>query len=168
MKYLFCIGRISMGMAFLQSSETCWRRGFLAGAIGGLVGSAAKALGEAIYPPRTQGQTPPPVIMAERVAGRSLSKTEKTASMQGIHYVFGAAAGGIYGLLAENYPLVRVGYGAGFGMVLLALTHESLVPLFKLSAPPNKEPAREHVSELVTHTIFGVTTELVRRRLRGA
>ena len=154
-------------MAFLQSTATCLRRGFLAGAVGGLAGSATKALGEAIYPPRTQGQTPPPVVLAERVAGHSLDETQKTASMQAIHYVFGALAGGVYGLLAENYPLVRVGYGAGFGLVLLALTHESVVPLFKLSAPPTAQPAREQLSELVTHSIFGVTTELVRHSLRG-
>ena len=47
-------------------------KGFLAGAIGGLVGAAAKAAGEAVYPPRTQGQIAPPVVLVNRMAGRSL------------------------------------------------------------------------------------------------
>ena len=35
--------------------RSLWK-GFVAGAFGGLVGAAAKAAGEALYPPRTQGQ----------------------------------------------------------------------------------------------------------------
>jgi uncharacterized membrane protein YagU involved in acid resistance len=35
-----------------------------------------------------------------------------------------------------------------------------------LTEKPADQPAREHASELVTHTIYGVTTELVRRLAR--
>ena len=52
-------------------------KGFLAGAIGGLVGAAAKAAAEAVYPPRTQGQIPPPAVLVNRMASRPLSETKK-------------------------------------------------------------------------------------------
>jgi uncharacterized membrane protein YagU involved in acid resistance len=35
-----------------------------------------------------------------------------------------------------------------------------------LTESPENQPAREHASELVTHAIYGVTTELVRRVAR--
>src|ERR1700691_5037517 len=44
-------------------------KGFLAGAIGGLVGAAAKAAGEAIYPPATQGQIAPPAVLVNPNGG---------------------------------------------------------------------------------------------------
>ncbi len=72
-------------------------KGFLAGAIGGLVGAAAKAAGEAVFPPRTQGQIPPPVVLVNRMAGRSLTETEEEVSTQAIHWGFGALVGGVYG-----------------------------------------------------------------------
>ena len=55
-------------------------KGFLAGAIGGLVGAAAKAAGEAVYPPRTQGQIPPPAVLVNRMAARPLTETEEEKS----------------------------------------------------------------------------------------
>ena len=81
-------------------------KGFLAGAIGGLVGAAAKAAGEAAYPPRTQGQIPPPAVLVNRMAAHSLSEEEEVASVQAIHWGFGALAGGVYGALAEYQPVV--------------------------------------------------------------
>jgi uncharacterized membrane protein YagU involved in acid resistance len=35
-----------------------------------------------------------------------------------------------------------------------------------LTESPENQPAREHASELVTHAIYGVTTEVVRRVAR--
>src|ERR1700683_85635 len=90
-------------------------KGFLAGAIGGLVGAAAKAAGEAVYPPRTLGQIPPPAVLANRVAGRTLTETEEEVSVQAIHWGFGALVGGVYGALAEYQPMVTGRLGANFG-----------------------------------------------------
>lgn len=141
-------------------------KGLLAGALGGLVGSGAKIVGELVYPPRTQGQTPPPVILAERLAGHPLSKPQQTASSQAIHFVFGAASGAIYGVAAEFAPIVTAGYGSAFGVVLQLFTHESLVPSVGLDVPPWRQPLREHTSELFTHILYGVATEATRRAIR--
>ena len=141
-------------------------KGFLAGAIGGLVGAAAKAAGEAVYPPRTQGQIPPPAVLVNRIAGRPLSETEEEVSVQAIHWGFGALAGGVYGALAEYQPAVTGRLGANFGLTLCGMTHASALPMMGLTESPGNQPAREHASELVTHAIYGVTTELVRRVAR--
>ena len=47
-------------------------KGLFAGFLGGLAGAGAKMIAEKILPPRVEGQTPPPVVLAENVAGRRL------------------------------------------------------------------------------------------------
>ena len=141
-------------------------KGLLAGLIGGLVGSAVKTVGEVIYNPRTQGQTSPPVVLAQRVVGHPLNKHQQTVAEQSIHYVFGGATGAIYGVAAEFAPIVTAGYGVAFGLVLQLFTHETLVPAAGLDVPAPQQPAREHLSELFTHVLYGVSTELVRRFVR--
>jgi putative membrane protein len=140
--------------------------GLLAGGIGGIAGSAAKIASEAVYPPRTLGQTPPPVVLAERIAGHPLSPRQQLVSMEAIHWTFGVAAGAIYGGAAEVVPLVRIGYGVVFGLVLQLFTHESTVPLLGLDKPPLQQPLREHASEFVSHGFYGLATEIVRRLVR--
>jgi putative membrane protein len=141
-------------------------KGFLAGAIGGLVGAAAKAVAEAVYPPRTQGQIPPPAVLVNRMASRPLSETEEVVSVQAIHWGFGALVGGAYGAVAEYQPVITGRLGANFGLTLCGMTHASTLPIMGLTESPENQPAREHASELVTHAIYGVTTEVVRRAVR--
>ena len=141
-------------------------KGLLAGALGGLVGAGAKIVGELIYPPRTLGQVPPPVILAERMAGHPLSPLQQNISMQAIHFVFGATTGAFYGAVAEFAPIVTVGYGSAFGFIMQFFTHESFVPLAGLDVPPWRQPLREHASEFFTHILFGVATEVTRRAVR--
>jgi putative membrane protein len=139
-------------------------KGLAIGLVAGLVGSVAKVAGEAIYEPRTLGQTPPPLVLAEELAGHPIS--HPTAVIQGIHYTFGALTGALYGAAAEVLPVVTAGYGSAFGVVLQLFTHETLVPLAGLDVPPTQQPAREHLSEFFSHILYGVATEAVRRFLR--
>src|ERR1700722_3069493 len=81
-------------------------KGFLAGAIGGLIGAAAKAAGEAVYPPRTEGQIPAPAVLVNRMSSEPLTEAEEEVSVRVIHWGFGALVGGIYGVLAEYQPKV--------------------------------------------------------------
>ena len=142
-------------------------RGAVAGLLGGLAGSAAKMLGEAVFPPRIQGQTPPPVVLAEKVAGHPLRKGERKAAMQGIHWAFGPLAGAVYGALVEYEPQLTAKNGIAFGLGLNAMTHEKALPMLGLAAPADEQSAQERWSEVATHALYGVVTESVRRLLRG-
>jgi len=75
-------------------------------------------------------------------------------------------AGGVYGELAEYQPAVTGRLGVNFGLTLCGITHASALPMMGLTEKPEDQPVREHASELVTHAIYGVTTELVRRVAR--
>ena len=140
-------------------------KALLAGAIGGLAGGVSKIVGELIYPPRTQGQEPPPAVLAEKIAGHPLTKSQKTAATQVFHWTFSMGIGAIYGAAAEFAPIVTIGYGIVFGEVVLLTTHESTLPLLGLNEPPLQQPAREQTSEIITHAMYGFTVEAVRRWL---
>ncbi len=139
----------------------------LAGALGGLVGSGIKAAAEAVYPPRTAGQIPPPIVLVRNIAGRPLAPSREALAMQVIHYGFGALTGAAYAVLAERQPAVTIGWGAGFGLALNLLTHESALPLMGLSDAPVRQTRREQKSEALTHLLYGVATEFTRSRVRA-
>ena len=141
-------------------------KGAVAGLIGGLAGAGAKMLAEKIFPPRVEGQTPPSVALAEQVAGHSLPESQRRAAMHGIHWGFGAAAGAIYGAMVEVEPSLGAWKGAAFGIAVNKLTHESLLPKMGLSAPKDEQPAQERISEWVTHAVYGIFTDTVRRGVR--
>ncbi|MGI4826753.1 MAG: DUF1440 domain-containing protein [Janthinobacterium lividum] len=141
-------------------------KGFAAGVIGGLVATAAKSMAEKIYPPRVHGEPEPPEVTAEKIAGHPLDQDTKDAASETIHWVFGAAAGGFYGVLAELYPKITAKNGATFGLTLMSLTHEGALPALGLSEPPEDQSFREHSSEATTHIIYGVVTEKVRSFVR--
>ncbi|HZU10802.1 MAG TPA: DUF1440 domain-containing protein [Pseudacidobacterium sp.] len=141
-------------------------KGALAGLVGGLAGAGAKEVAEQIFPPRTEGQTPPPVALAERVTGHPLPPEKQKTAMQGIHWAFGALAGAVYGAAVEFEPSMGAWKGAAFGITLNKLTHESLLPKMGLTAPTKLQPPRERLSEWATHAVYGVVTDAVRRAVR--
>ncbi len=141
-------------------------KGIVAGMIGGVVATAAKTIAERIYPPRTHGEPNPTEVAAEKVAGHELAPVPKTVAAETIHWAFGAAAGAAYGALTEFYPAAGARQGANFGVTLMALTHEGALPAMGLSAQPQDQTTREKSSEMVTHVIFGLVTETVRRAVR--
>ncbi len=148
---------------------TSFTKAFLAGLAGGLAGSAAKVVGEKLLPPRTRGQTPPPKLVVERASAAAdvhLPPAGKAAASEGIHWSFGTLTGGVYGLAAEYQPRVTAWRGAAFGLTLNRLMHEGVLPRTGLVEPVADQPAQERVSEWVTHVIYGVVTEAVRRAVR--
>ncbi len=141
-------------------------KGLLAGLIGGLAATAAKTFAEKIYPPRTHGEPEPPAVLADKLAGHPLTGAQQQAAVETIHWGFGALTGAAYGALAEYYPAATAKDGAGFGMALASLTHETALPAMGLSADPNDQTTRERTSEMATHVVYGMVTETVRRVVR--
>jgi putative membrane protein len=142
-------------------------KGLVAGLIAGLAATAAKSIAEKFYPPRIHGEPEPPEMLAEELAGHSLDRSTKAAASEAIHWGFGAAAGAAYGALAEYYPAVTSKEGANFGLVLMTLTHETVLPAMGLSAPVEEQTPREHTSEAATHLVYGLVAERVRSFVRG-
>jgi putative membrane protein len=144
-------------------------KALLAGLAGGLIGSAAKIIAEALVPPRTDGQiAPPQLAVAHAAAAVSIPVDETTVetAAKGLHWGFGTLTGGVYGLAAEYYKPATAWKGAAFGLALNRLTHEGLLPKAGLAAPVAEQTSQERLSEWVTHLVYGVVTETVRSAVR--
>ena len=145
-------------------------RGLLVGALGGLIASGVKALAGIVFPARPPLANPPPGVILDKLnmalTGHPLAAHALKNGIEIFHYTFGTAAGAVYGFLAEIFPIVRIGWGVGFGIVLLLATHESVIPLLGASAAPWRLPLQEQLSELLSHGIFGATVETVCRFFR--
>ena len=51
-------------------------------------------------------------------------------------------------------------------MTLMAFTHEGALPALGLSSEPKDQEPREQRSEMVTHVVYGVVAETVRKVVR--
>lgn len=141
-------------------------KGAIAGLLAGIVATAAKSAAEKIYPPRTHGEPEPPAVLTRKIAGRQLTHGQRRIAQESLHWGFGAAVGAAYGAVAEFYPPATSKQGASFGMALVALTHDSTLPVLGLTAKPQAQTTREHTSELASHIVYGVVTETVRSIVR--
>lgn len=157
-------------------------RGLAAGAAGGLLAAwimngfqaawskAAEAIEEPRKQAKGQGEAEDATMKAaDRLARatlrRGLSKAEKQKAGPLIHYAFGAAIGGAYGVLSEYVPAVRAGFGTAFGAALFLGADEFAVPALGLSGPPDEAPLSSHLYGLSAHLVYGAGTEAVRRVL---
>lgn len=101
-----------------------------------------------------------------KVFGTPLSREQKKVAGPAVHYVFGTAMGGLYGLAAEYDKRATTGAGVPFGTALFAAADEVAVPALGLSKDPTEYPLSSHAYALASHAVYGATTEAVRRLTR--
>lgn len=147
-------------------AERSLLKGAVAGLIGGLAGAGVKILAEKVFPPREPGRVSPPVALVERTAGHALTDEQRRVAESAIHWGFGAAAGAVYGAMVEEEPTLGAWKGAAFGLALNRLTHETVLPKLGVVPAIEEQAAQERVSEWITHAVFGIVTEVVRRGVR--
>jgi uncharacterized membrane protein YagU involved in acid resistance len=99
------------------------------------------------------------------VSGRHLRPEEEKVAGPIVHYVYGAALGGLYGYAAGRDPRVSAGMGAAFGAAAWILADELPLPLMGLSKPPWEYPASMHAYSLASHVVYGMSTEVLRRSI---
>lgn len=105
--------------------------------------------------------------ISEKVLHRSLSQREKKQGGSFVHYAFGTAIGGLYGVMTEASPHAKRGFGLPFGTALFVGADEVAVPVLGLSPSPLATKAQDHIYALASHFVYGATTELVRRGVRA-
>lgn len=165
-------------------------KGALAGAAAGIAAAYLKALAEpplqklteGVWPPTAEqkelvGADPighqdnmPPAVMleaaAERLADTELSKKQKLAYQQVVHFTLGAVLGAVYGVLAEYEPKATSGLGIPAGAVMYLCTHATAVPATGFQRWPWQLPRAAVAWESGSHLVFGAGLELVRTPLR--
>jgi uncharacterized membrane protein YagU involved in acid resistance len=108
-------------------------------------------------------------IVARKIAEAThtdLSKEDKKAAGQAVHYTFGTLMGLVYGISSELVPEVTTGAGTAFGTLLFLAADEVAVPAFQLSPSPADTPATDHLQHWAAHVVYGGSLELVRSLLR--
>jgi putative membrane protein len=100
---------------------------------------------------------------SEAATGRPLSPGNKPAAASAIHYAFGGAVGAVYGAAAARTPDVAAWGGLPFGASVWMAADEIGMPLVGLAKAPTEYPLADHATTLVSHLIFGLDTESVRR-----
>jgi hypothetical protein len=167
-------------------------RGALAGAVGGALGSTAmvlfnSALGRAGYAPDDVGRhhqrhhlTAKPndsdgtiadepatrkaaSHVSELVTGEPLDEETKTAGGLIFHHAFGAVVGAIYGAAAVRFPTLTAGAGIPFGAAVWMTAAEAGMPMMGLARAPHTYPPERHVASLLSHLVYGLTLECVRK-----
>ena len=172
-----------------ETGEASILKGMLAGAVGGLVASwTMNEFQKAWAAAETQitdgrlgqqgeqkgGEDAQDATMktADRISellqGRHLTRDEKKKAGPVVHYAFGAIMGAVYGASVEVNPAANALAGIPFGAILFAAADEVALPALGLSDKPAAYPLSTHLYGLVSHAVYGVTTETVRRMVRGS
>ena len=147
-------------------------RGLVAGAVGSFVqnrffrataGIAPATPPDAFEPPEREQRDE---TATQTVARRSvedlmqrgpLSPEQKERAGRLVHYAFGAAWGGVYGLARESVPALGSPIGASvYGTVVMLASDGVILPAFRLSARPAAYPARTHAYAWVAHLVYGL------------
>lgn len=165
-------------------------KGLAAGLVGGLAGSfamnqfqnvwskASEAMQSSNHPqsedqPKQQKSEPDATMKAaekisENIAHQQLSEEQQKKAGPWVHYAFGTAVGGAYGAATEFMPATKKGLGLPFGAAVFVGADEIGVPALGLAKSSAQVPLSQHAYGLVSHFVYGLTTELVRRGLRAA
>jgi hypothetical protein len=106
--------------------------------------------------------------ISEGVFDQALTKEEKEVAGAAVHYAFGTTTGGLYGAAAELVPNITTGAGIPFGAAVWLAADEAMLPALGLSKPATEYPVSTHAYALASHLVYGLTTEIVRRAVRGA
>jgi hypothetical protein len=141
-------------------------KGLLAGAIGTGVMTAYQVAvqkarggdGESTEP-RNWGDAPAPARLAQRVLNgvfkQDVPLERMDALNNGMHWLYGTAWGGLYGLVQGTVRAPAAVHGAGFGTFVWAMSYAILVPA-RIYKKPWEYPPAELAVDASYHLVYGL------------
>ena len=143
-------------------------RGVVAGAAGSFVQTAFFKVTGPFAPPTPEGVFLPPEqqqrdeqatqTVARRLVEGLMQRGpihDKRRAGEIVHYAFGAAWGGVYGLIRGTTPAVATPAGvAAFGTAVWLVSDNMILPAFKLSARPGAYSPRTHAYAWAAHLVY--------------
>jgi uncharacterized membrane protein YagU involved in acid resistance len=125
-----------------------------------------------LLPRHEQYPIPPYVITTRAVEETSASnlvdqESERVGLTVASHFGFGAAAGALYGLLADALPLPGPGKGTIYGLLVWAAYYLGILPATGLYRPPQAEPLRRHGMMIMAHVVWGLALGSLFAQLRA-
>lgn len=101
----------------------------------------------------------------ETLTGEEPAPEEKTTLSHTVHWTYGSAMGGMYGVLRGPIRGADLSGGAAFGTALWAIGDELMVPLLGLSKGPTAFPMKQHLHRFGAHLVYGSATALTTQAL---
>jgi hypothetical protein len=157
--------------------------GALAGAAGSLIqnlffkATARVAPGQpegAFTPPEPEQRREPPTQTVARRAVESFAKRgplderDRERSQAIVHYAFGSAWGGAYGLVRESLPGLDSPLGTVLWSSVVWMVSDNLIlPGFRLAGWPRAYPAKNHLYAWAAHVVYGGSVWGAYRLLRA-
>lgn len=146
----------------------------LTGAAAGLVATvpmtvAMVAMHRQLPPPQRYPLPPRRITMraAGKVGVRSrMNETHRTAATLAAHFGYGTAIGTLLGALAPRGPGKSAAAGAGFGLLVWAVSYLGLMPALDLHPPATRDTARRNLLMIAAHLVWGATAGVVSDALR--
>jgi uncharacterized membrane protein YagU involved in acid resistance len=143
--------------------------GLVAGLAGALAQDLFFALTKKLMPPTPKDAFSPPELeqqdetatqtvsrrVVEGLAQRGPVRNKELAGAV-VHYAFGSAWGGLYGVAAGSLrPLRSASGGALFGLFVWSVSDNLILPAFRLSAWPQRYALKNHVYAVLAHVVYG-------------
>jgi uncharacterized membrane protein YagU involved in acid resistance len=88
---------------------------------------------------------------------RHMSEEERTVATVASHLAYGAGAGAVYGMLAARTPGHPALKGAGFGLLLWAVSYLGWLQATHVLKSATQHPARRNALMIAAHLVWGIT-----------
>lgn len=124
-----------------------------AGAIAGFVAAWFQRGWDDAWPPHTIGRISESMsALMAAITHASTPAWEPYVMLLAFSMLCGVA----YGVLVEFFPVVALGAGAVFGVLIWVGAHDIIMPLMRLAPPPWDLPLNQQAYEVVGHALWGL------------
>jgi hypothetical protein len=117
------------------------------------------------------GMLPPEKITSKLLRGHGIhpDRTQQDAIATGLHFAFGAAAGGAFGVVARRLPVPSVPLGIAYGAGIWGVSYMGWIPSMGLMPRADHDDRGRQAVMLAGHLVFGATLGVLagRRRRRA-
>ena len=104
--------------------------------------------------------------MTEAV-GSDAGSAEPNAAGIAVHYGLGMAPGALYAERRRQYPWLRTGRGALYGLGLYLANDLLAARLLRIAGPQGRYPWQAHARGVIGHVVLGVVTEATLNAVDG-
>lgn len=121
-------------------------------------------------PGREKYPLPPRLITRKLVrevgVEENLDPDELTWLTLTLHFLFGAAAGSLYGIVEERVPLDESTKGPLMGLAVWSGSYLGWIPAFGILPPATEHPWRRNLLMIVAHLVWGLALGIFSRMMR--
>ena len=113
----------------------------------------------------------PPRRITMRAAGKAgvrphMDESHRTAATLAAHFGYGTAVGSLLGAFAPRGTVKAAAAGAGFGLLVWAVSYLGLMPALDLHPPATRDTARRNLLMIAAHLVWGATAGVIVDALR--